>query len=57
MLAPLLLLAAALGAHADSLTAPGISRQLAEYRAERVADVRYDLTLDVTRRDTASGTS
>ena len=55
MLAPLLLFAVALGAHADSLAAPGISRQLAEYRAERIADVKYDLTLDVTRRDTAVG--
>ncbi|HEX6600100.1 MAG TPA: M1 family aminopeptidase, partial [Gemmatimonadaceae bacterium] len=46
---------AAFSAHADSLTTPGISRQLAAYRAERVANVRYDLTLDVTRRDTAVG--
>ena len=46
---------AAVAVHADSLTVPGISRQLAAYRAERVANVRYDLTLDVTRRDTAFG--
>src|SRR5690348_12460208 len=46
---------AAFSAHADSLTTPGISRQLAAYRAERVANVRYDLTLDVTHRDTALG--
>jgi aminopeptidase N len=42
-------------ARSDSLTAPGISRQLAEYRASHVRDVRYELTLDVTRHDTASG--
>jgi aminopeptidase N len=51
----ILALLAAVSLHPDSLTTPGISRQLAEYRAERVADVRYDLTLDVTRRDTAVG--
>ncbi|HEU4563566.1 MAG TPA: M1 family aminopeptidase [Gemmatimonadaceae bacterium] len=46
----------AMSAPADSaLLAPGVSRQLAEYRAARIADVRYDLRLDVTRRDTASG--
>src|SRR5690348_11505716 len=51
----ILALLAAVALHPDSLTTPGISRQLAEYRAERVANVRYDLTLDVTRRDTAVG--
>jgi aminopeptidase N len=50
-----LLLVANVPGRADSLTAPGISRQLAEYRAARVVNVRYDLTLDVTRRDTAVG--
>ncbi|HET7190091.1 MAG TPA: hypothetical protein VFI52_18190, partial [Gemmatimonadaceae bacterium] len=55
MLAPTLLLLAATVAPADSLTARGISHQLAEYRAAHVRDVRYALTLDVTRRDTASG--
>jgi len=55
MLIALALLAVTAVGHADSLTSPGISRQLARYRAERVADVRYDLTLDVTRRDTAVG--
>ena len=40
---------------ADSLMGPGVSLQLARYRVERVADVRYDLALDVTRRDTAIG--
>jgi aminopeptidase N len=47
------LLAAA--APADSLTAKGVSQPLAEYRARRVRDVRYELRLDVTRRDTATG--
>ncbi|HEX5971328.1 MAG TPA: M1 family aminopeptidase, partial [Gemmatimonadaceae bacterium] len=51
----ILALLAAAALQPDSLTTPGISRQLAEYRAERVANVRYDLTLDVTRRDTALG--
>jgi aminopeptidase N len=56
MLASLLVLTlAAASARADSLTAPGISRQLAAYRAERIANVRYDLSLDVTRHDTAYG--
>ena len=50
-----LLLAATAPGHADSLTTPGVSRQLAEYRAERIANVRYDLSLDVTRHDTAYG--
>lgn len=40
---------------ADSLMAPGVSLELARYRAERVANVRYELTVDVTRRDTAIG--
>ena len=40
---------------ADSLTGPGVSQALARYRAARVADVRYDLSLDVTARDTARG--
>src|SRR4051812_905980 len=55
MLATLVLLVGAVTAHADSLTTPGISHQLAEYRAARVRDVRYELMLDVTRRDTAVG--
>jgi aminopeptidase N len=37
------------------LMEPGVSQELAAYRAERLRDVRYDLRLDVTRRDTASG--
>ena len=67
MLALLLPLAAALTAgparaettHAarsrDSLMAPGISRQLATWRAARTRDVRYALTLDVTAPDSARG--
>jgi aminopeptidase N len=34
---------------------PGISLELARHRAATLADVRYDLTLDVTGRDTAPG--
>ncbi|HUQ45123.1 MAG TPA: M1 family aminopeptidase [Gemmatimonadaceae bacterium] len=57
MLPPLVLLLAALttGTSPDSLTARGVSRQLAEYRASRVRDVRYELRLNVTGRDTAMG--
>ncbi|MBL0171465.1 MAG: ERAP1-like C-terminal domain-containing protein [Gemmatimonadaceae bacterium] len=33
----------------------GVSRALAGARRTQIADVRYDLSLDVTRRDTASG--
>lgn len=33
----------------------GISRTLARYRSARISDVRYDLALDVTGRDTARG--
>jgi aminopeptidase N len=44
-------------AHAqpDSLLAPGVPEALARWRAERVRDVRYELALDVTGRDTATG--
>ncbi|HEY2026050.1 MAG TPA: hypothetical protein VGG78_03520, partial [Gemmatimonadaceae bacterium] len=55
MLSALALLAATLVTPADSLTGKGISRQLADYRAARIHDVRYDLKLDVTNRDTAIG--
>src|SRR5512132_3142132 len=34
---------------------PGVSRELATHRARRIRDVRYELALDVTRRDTARG--
>lgn len=39
----------------DSLAGPGVSAALAEHRAARVSDVRYDLALDLTGRDTAIG--
>ena len=39
----------------DSLMGLGISRPLAAYRAERIAEVRYDLALDVSKGDLASG--
>ncbi len=39
----------------DSLMAPGVSHALAELRATRIRSVRYALTLDVTRPDTAVG--
>jgi len=41
---------------ADSLMAPGVSRALAVQRAAQIRNVRYDLALNVTRRDTALGT-
>ena len=54
---PLLLAALALaGGTTDSLMGPGVSSALAAHRAERIRDVRYELALDVTRPDTASGT-
>ncbi len=37
------------------LTGAGVSQALARLRRSQVMDVRYDLTLDVTQRDTASG--
>ncbi|MEX2177445.1 MAG: M1 family aminopeptidase [Gemmatimonadaceae bacterium] len=52
----LLLLSALVALQADSLMAPGVSHELARYRAARISDVRYDLALDVSRRDTATGT-
>jgi len=53
----LLLLAALLAtAPADTgLMAPGVSRDLAIARSRALADVRYDLSLDVTARDSAIG--
>ncbi|HEY2065811.1 MAG TPA: M1 family aminopeptidase [Gemmatimonadaceae bacterium] len=55
MLPALALLVATVGVPTDSLTAKGVSRQLADYRAARIHDVHYDLKLDVTGRDTAAG--
>ena len=43
------------GVSGDGLTGPGVSRALAERRAAQIAQVRYALQLDVTRRDTAVG--
>jgi aminopeptidase N len=43
---------------ADSVAAlmgPGVSRELASYRAASIRNVRYTLSLDLTRLDTASG--
>ncbi len=48
-----LLLLAPLGA--DSLTGPGVSRELAAVRAAQIGEVRYALALDVSRRDTLYG--
>ncbi|HEX6058092.1 MAG TPA: M1 family aminopeptidase, partial [Gemmatimonadaceae bacterium] len=42
-------------ASADPLLVPGVSAALAEYRAARIADVRYALDLDVSAPDTARG--
>jgi aminopeptidase N len=39
----------------DAFMGPGISRELAAHRAAQIRHVSYDLTLDVTRRDTATG--
>ena len=39
----------------DSLTGPGISRELAAMRAKQISDVRYALSLNVTGRDTLYG--
>jgi aminopeptidase N len=63
LLATLLLAAAPLAAQPVTKDAdgampalgPGVSRELAAWRAARVRDVRYDLTFDVTHPDTARG--
>ncbi len=39
----------------DSLLTRGVSRPLAEYRTARIHDVRYDLRLDLSGKDTAVG--
>ena len=39
----------------DSLAGPGVSLALATQRAARVRDVRYDLVMDVTAADSATG--
>lgn len=40
---------------AASLTGPGVSSALASLRRTTISSVRYTLSLDVTKRDTASG--
>ena len=39
-----------------TLMGPGISRDLADYRRRTIAEVRYDLRLDVSALDSATGT-
>ncbi len=39
----------------SSLVGRGVSQSLAAYRAERISDVRYNLQLDITARDSAIG--
>ncbi|HUQ84275.1 MAG TPA: M1 family aminopeptidase [Gemmatimonadaceae bacterium] len=40
---------------ADSMMGPGVSRALAVSRASRIRDVRYELMLNLTERDSARG--
>jgi aminopeptidase N len=54
MITTMLAVAALLSAP-DSLMGPGVSIALARWRAAAVRDVRYDLQLDVTARDSARG--
>ena len=44
------------GMDENDMPGPGIAHALAERRTRQIADVRYDLTLDVTAADHASGT-
>src|SRR5688572_11074865 len=39
----------------ESLMARGVSLELARHRAAQISNVRYELNLDVTRLDTATG--
>ena len=55
MLALLTLAASLVTQPTDSLMGPGVSQALARYRAERISDVRYELSLDFADRDTARG--
>ncbi|MBV6521539.1 MAG: Aminopeptidase N [Gemmatimonadaceae bacterium] len=48
-------LAAQPGPATDSLMGIGVSLKLAEYRAARIANTRYELALDITDGDTAMG--
>jgi aminopeptidase N len=45
------------GAGADSLMGTGVSRALAIARAAQIRDVRYELMLDLTERDSSRGTA
>src|SRR5437867_3898647 len=55
----MLIVASLLGAlsatPADSFMTPGVSHELARYRAAHIRDVAYQLHLDVTRRDSVVG--
>src|SRR5947208_2256712 len=51
--AALLIAPAILGA--QTLTGKGVSIDLARHRARTIRDVRYDLSLDVTAPDSATG--
>ena len=55
LIGPLAFLGLGFALEGDSLMARGVSLELARYRAQRISAVRYDLALDVTRRDTAIG--
>src|SRR5690349_20881565 len=48
-------LATTAAAQRDTLAGPGVSIELAQYRAATVTDVRYELNLDVTPLDSARG--
>ena len=48
-------LAATAAAQRDTLAGRGVSIELARHRAATVSDVRYDLSLDLTKSDTAFG--
>ncbi|MDQ2667344.1 MAG: M1 family aminopeptidase [Gemmatimonadota bacterium] len=54
-LLPMLLIAASRAEGAQSLTSPGISRELATFRSAHLSNVRYALDLDVTQRSSARG--
>ena len=47
--------AGAASAASDSVMVPGVSHALAEQRASQLSNVRYEMQLNVTRRDTAVG--
>ena len=55
LLSGLLLLSGFAHAQSPALDGPGVSLPLAQHRAHTIRDVRYDLSLDVTARDSAVG--